>query len=269
MGFDNIDATGNATSNILTGNNGNNVLDGGSGGDTLLGGAGTDSLLGGAGADTLDGGADADTLDGGAGADTMRGGGGDDTYVVDSANDTIDESVAGSSGTDTVQSSINFSLANAAQVLGTFENLTLTGTNNISATGNAANNMLVGNAGNNLLNGGTGNDSLTGGLGADTFFFNTALNSATNVDTISDFSVPDDTIRLENEIFTALGATGTLAAAAFHIGAAAADASDHVIYNSVTGALIYDSNGSAAGGAVQFATIGTGLALTNADFAVV
>ncbi len=41
------------------------------------------------------------------------------------------------------------------------------------------------------------------------------------------------------------------------------------IYNSATGALFYDSNGSAAGGAVQFATLSKGLGMTNADFLIV
>jgi hypothetical protein len=52
------------------------------------------------------------------------------------------------------------------------------------------------------------------------------------------------------------------------IGSAAADGNDHIIYNRDTGALIYDSNGNAAGGAVQFATIGKGLNLTANDFNV-
>ncbi|MCV3243644.1 calcium-binding protein, partial [Mesorhizobium sp. ZC-5] len=98
--------------------------------------------------------------------------------------------------------------------------------------------------------------------------FNTALNAAANVDAIFDFSVPADTIMLENTIFSTLAA-GVLAATAFHIGAAAADALDRIIYNNVTGALIYDSNGSAAGGATQFATLDAGLAMTNADFIIV
>ena len=163
-------------------------------------------------------------------------------------------------GTDTVQSSISFSLVNSARVLGAFENLTLTGTGNINATGNSANNTLTGNTGNNVLNGGAGNDVLIGGAGADTFLFNTALSAATNVDTIDDFSVPADTIRLEDAIFAALGATGTLAAAAFHIGAAAADASDRIIYNSVTGALTYDFERKHLGrlGSVCNAGCGTG-----------
>ena len=78
----------------------------------------------------------------------------------------------------------------------------------------------------------------------------------------------NDTIRLENAIFTGLAA-GTLNADAFHIGAAAADAEDRIIYNSATGALYFDSNGNAAGGMVQFAKLTAGLSLTNADFVVV
>jgi Ca2+-binding RTX toxin-like protein len=74
---------------------------------------------------------------------------------------------------------------------------------------------------------------------------------------------------LENAIFTAAGAPGTLAASAFFIGAAAHDADDRIIYNNATGTLIYDSNGTGAGGATQFATLTTGLTLTNNNFQIV
>src|SRR5262249_22549845 len=47
------------------------------------------------------------------------------------------------------------------------ENLTLTGTGDISGTGNALNNVLTGNDGKNTLDGAAGNDTLAGGLGAD------------------------------------------------------------------------------------------------------
>jgi Ca2+-binding RTX toxin-like protein len=232
LGAANINAAGNGLSNLLIGNSGNNVLNGGTA------------------------------------ADVMRGMAGNDSYVVDNAGDIVDESVAGSSGTDSVYSLIDFNLANAVTVKGTVENLVLAGSANINGTGNGLSNSLNGNAGNNLINGAGGNDILTGAGGGDVFFFNTALNAATNVDIIDDFSVPADTITLDNAIFTALGAVGTLAASAFHIGEAAADAADRIIYNNVTGALSYDSNGSAAGGATQFATLDTGLAMTNADFFV-
>ncbi|RWF10382.1 MAG: calcium-binding protein, partial [Mesorhizobium sp.] len=207
-------------------------------------------------------------LNGGAGDDTMRGGGGNDTYIVDSANDTVDESVANSTGTDTVQASVSFSLLNSARVLGVFENLTLTGNTDIDGTGNSANNVLTGNGGANVLDGGAGNDTLTGGLGADTFRFSSALNASTNKDTITDFDVANDTIVLDHTIFTTLGGPGILAAGSFYIGTAATDADDRIIYNSATGTLTYDSNGNAAGGAVQFANVGAGQALTNADFMV-
>ncbi|MGZ2506062.1 hypothetical protein EHI47_38245 [Rhizobium leguminosarum] len=93
--------------------------------------------IGNSGANILDGGVGADTLNGGAGADAMIGGAGDDIYVVDNAGDAIDEGTG--TGTDTVQSSISFSLMNSATVLGRIENLTLTGAAAINATRNAGN----------------------------------------------------------------------------------------------------------------------------------
>ena len=126
--------------------------------------------------------------------------------------------------------------------------------------------MLQGNATANALNGAAGNDILTGFGGSDTFRFTTAL-GALNVDTLTDFNVAADTIHLENAVFTGLP-TGALAADAFHIGAAAADAEDRIVYNKTTGALIFDANGNALGGATQFAKLTAGLAMTNADFFV-
>jgi len=96
--------------------------------------------------------------------------------------------------------------------------------------------------------------------------FNTALGGG-NIDTIGDFNIAQDTINLSNNIFTAIG-NGTLAANAFVMGSAAGDADDRIIYDPVTGALYYDADGNGGGAAVQFATLATGLALTNADFVV-
>ena len=115
---------------------------------------------------------------------------------------------------------------------------------------------------------------MTGGAGYDYFVFDSALNTATNVDRITDFSPadvlsPGDTIRLENAIFTALATPGRLAAAAFHTGAAAHDASDRIIYNSASGVLSYDADGTGAAAAIHFATLSPALAITNADFVVI
>ena len=129
---------------------------------------------------------------------------------------------------------------------------------------------LVGGAGNDSISGGLGNDTLTGGAGKDTFVFNTKLNAKTNVDTIKDFNVKDDTIALENAIMTTLKA-GKLAAGAFWKSTAgvAHDADDRIIYDTDSGNLYYDANGNKAGGAVLIAKLGVNLALTNADFLVI
>ncbi len=259
LGSGAINGTGNGLNNTITGNSGNNTLGGLDGNDVLNGLSGKDILNGGPGNDTLNGGARADKL---------RGGAGNDTYIVENTADSVNESVTGSNGVDSVQSSVSFNLSNTNDASGAVENLTLVGSGSIAGTGNGLNNSITGNSGNNILDGRAGNDVLTGSAGNDTYSFSTALGTL-NIDDIVDFSVPADTIRLENSVFTALTATGTLAAAAFRIGTGAQDADDRVIYNSTGGTLIYDSNGNAAGNAVQFATIDAGLSLTNADFVVV
>jgi Ca2+-binding RTX toxin-like protein len=136
------------------------VFTGTEGNDNFTGTSGNDTMSGAAGNDTLSGGAGNDSLDGGTGNDSLYGGKGNDTYVVDNAGDLVSE--LDTEGTDTVQSSISYALGQFV------ENLTLTGTAAINATGNTLPNRLVGNSGNNLLTGGAGNDTLTGGNGADT-----------------------------------------------------------------------------------------------------
>ena len=135
-----INGTGNALANIIIGNSADNILTG-NGGD--------------------------DRLDGGGGRDAMFGGTGNDTYIVDNSNDRVDETTGGSADIDTVLASVTFSLLNQAQTQGNVENVTLTGTANINATGNALSNTLIGNSGRNTLIGGGDNDDLTGGGGND------------------------------------------------------------------------------------------------------
>lgn len=86
-------------------------------------------------------------------------------HVAKSATDTA------ISGADAVKSAFNYTLPATAH------DLTLTGANGITGTGNALDNHILGNdaantlsglAGNDILEGGGGNDTLTGGSGADT-----------------------------------------------------------------------------------------------------
>src|SRR6185369_7716383 len=128
-----INGTGNGLGNVLIGNAANNQLTGGAGNDTL---------------------------DGRAGDDNMKGGTGDDSYCVDSAHDVVTE--LANEGTDTVLAAVTYTLASNV------ENLVLTGTAVINATGNPLANVLTGNAGDNDLRGGDGDDTLYGGAGDDT-----------------------------------------------------------------------------------------------------
>lgn len=138
-----IDGIGNELVNRLIGNAGNNVLDGAFGKDIMVGGAGND------------------------------------TYKVDSAGDSIFESMTTTStidagGMDVVRSTVTFSLDTSVGVR-FVENLMLIGNSNINGTGNMLANRLTGNAGNNVLNGGLGNDTMIGGAGGDTFAFSGAF----------------------------------------------------------------------------------------------
>lgn len=251
---------GNGAANIIVGNAGKNLLVGNAGDDTLLGGAGNDSLHGDYGNDSLDGGTGADSMDGGAG---------DDIYVVDSLLDSIVEEA--DCGTDTVFSKL--SLVLSANV----ENLTLTGTSRIAATGNASNNTLIGNSVANAMSGGEGADTLDGAAGTDTLtggggadVFTLRLQGA---DRIADFHAAEDRIALDHLAFKAL-AIGSLAADAFQSGATsvASGAAVHLIYNTATGALLYDADGLGGAKAVTIATFdAAGLvgSLSAADFVVI
>jgi hypothetical protein len=119
------------------------------------------------------------------------------------------------------------------------------------------------------VHGGPGNDTLIAGPHTDKFVFDATLNAATNVDRVKHFDPGTDQLFLSKGIFGALSAPGTLTSAEFHKGAHAHDADDRIIYNKATGALLYDSNGNAGGGEVQFAKLDKHLNLHASDFIVI
>lgn len=278
-----INGVGNALANTLTGNSSDNVLDGGAGADTLIGGAGNDTYVvdntadviteaasagtdlvqssvtytlatnienitltgtatingtGNALANVLTGNSANNVLDGGTGADTMLGGSGNDTYVVDNASDVVTENT--SEGTDLVQSSITYTLGNNV------ENLILTGTNAINATGNTLDNILTGNTVNNTLTGGAGNDTLDGGAGTDTMIGGTG-NDIYYVDATTDV-----TTEAANEGIDTVNSSVTLTLAAniellFQTGSTAINGTGNALANLLRGNTANNTLASAGG----------------------
>lgn len=254
---------GSRYSDTLIGDGHNNVIDGREGSDTINGAAGNDHVIGGSGNDVLKG---------GSGDDLMEGGLGNDTYYVDSIYDRVFEADAFDAvknkdigGVDTVRASIDYSLSvsgpsttpfgGASEIPNHIENLTLDGTANLSATGNALDNRIVGNAGNNVIDGGFGADRLTGGAGADAFAFSKTTVGA--IDIITDFAPGIDHIELLRGNYGALinHAAGALAYSELALGAKATTADQHLIYNAATGALFYDADGSGAQVQVRIAVL--------------
>ncbi len=270
----NDNLTGNDAANTINGGAGNDVINGGKGHDTLDGGAGNDSLIGGDGTDTasyvsatagvtvsLAKITQQDTV--GAGIDTLTaiasltGSGFNDTLSGDSKFNTLD----GGAGNDTLDGGAGI------------DNL-FGGDGNDTLFGGAGNDTLDGGSGSDTLLGGDGQDNLIGGAGNDFFDFTSVLNGETNIDTIRDFSTTDDLIRLDNAVMTGLGTTGALSRDAFLAGpgrTTAGDSTDRVIYNTTTGDLYYDADGTGASAAVKIAMIGTSTrpVLDHTDFWII
>ncbi|WP_201863600.1 calcium-binding protein [Microvirga soli] len=135
---------------------------------------------------------------------------------------------------------------------------------------------LTGGTGQDVLFGGLGKDTLTGNAGSDIFVFDAKPNTKTNRDKITDFNVKDDTIWLDNKVFTKLGKAGSESNPAqlkkdfFVKGSKAKDKNDYVIYDSKKGVLSYDADGSGTKyAAVEIATLSKKLGLTYKDFFVI
>ncbi|MFI0845711.1 calcium-binding protein [Mesorhizobium sp. IMUNJ 23232] len=244
--------SGSDFADALNGNNGANVISGDDGNDTLKGYGGGDELRGGTGNDVLIGGAGGDKLSGGLGSDTASYAGATAGVYASLANAAINTKDAAG---DSYQSVENLTGSSYADRL----------------NGNALDNFIDGGAGDDIIKGYAGNDTLIGGAGSDAFIFNTALDDAGNVDTIADFDFTDDTIQLDDAIFTLVGPAGTLQFGTFraNTSGAAQLTTDRIIYESDTGKLVYDADGTGSGAAVHFATLDPYLFLQNVDFVVI
>lgn len=204
-------------------------LTAGTGNYLLFGSQGDDTLIGGSGNNILIGGKGNNTLIAGEGNQRLQGGSGNDTLI----GGTGDHMLCGGEGNNTLR---------AGQ----------------------GNQHLIAGSGNDILVAGVGNDTLTGGGGFDQFLFNAPNQGISN---ITDFNQAEgDKILISADSFGGGLSIGTLDASEFTIGSAATNTSERIIYNSSTGALYFDADGSGSQAQVQFATLTTGLNLTNNDF---
>jgi Ca2+-binding RTX toxin-like protein len=231
---------------------------------TLLGTAdidGTGNVLvnrinGNAGVNTLRGEGGNDTLNGLTGADTLIGGTGSDIYVVNDAAAVIVE--LASQGTDTVQTSVSYTLA--ANV----ERLSLQGPGAIDGTGNNLANVMAGNNANNTLNGMAGNDTLTGGLGADRFVF-----ARGSIDTVTDFAISVDKIVVSAADFGGGLIAGGAVVLQAGSTAVASGPGGQFLYDTDDGRLWFDADGQGGAGPTYFARLRNAPSISAADFEVI
>jgi Ca2+-binding RTX toxin-like protein len=251
---------------------------------------GVEGIFGGSAADQLTGDGKANLFRGGGGKDSIDGGKGLDTIDYSDKTKAVEIKLDGSNqitvkvagkAEDSIKAFENAIGGSAGdKLMGDGEANGLGGGGgNDTISGGAGKDTVVGDAGKDSLDGGSGNDLIWGGLGKDrltggddkdAFLFDVAPIKG-NVDTITDFSVGEDKIWLDHDVFAEAGGLGKLAKAAFATNAAgqAKDALDRIIYETDTGKLFYDADGNGAGARVQIAVVADHPLLTHTSFLIV
>jgi Ca2+-binding RTX toxin-like protein len=298
--------TGGAGADTIDGGAGADTITGGAGVDTLTGGTGADIFVIGtvahlAAGETINGTAEAGTIDtlrlSAAGTYNLStfttitnidsiafnvNAAGFNLTVVDSQVSTAD---ANGDGTlNDLQVSASLAMTNAvtinASALTGSNRITVAGTNlggGDTITGGAGADTIDGGAGADTINGGAGADTITGGAGVDNMTGGTGADhfvymaTSEGTDTIADFNVAQgDMIDILASAFGGGLTAGTDPATVF--GSSASNtfgsASERLHYNTATGQLLYDADGTGAGAAVTLATF-TGLpafTAANLDF---
>ena len=147
----------------------------------------------------------------------------------------------------------------------TVDDLSFLGGGNDTIFAGAGNDTVYGQNGTDSIHGGDGNDVLWGMNGADTFYFDTPLDAASNVDRIMDFNADSDKLYLSVAQFTGIGSgSGTLAAADFQqvssagtgdVSGLSVGAAVNIVYDASTGGLYFDADGGSLSNATQFAVL--------------
>ena len=260
---------------LVHGRAGDDWLEGEGGNDTLIGGEGDDFLVDGEGDDLLLGGSGSDLLSSVGGDDTLIGGDGNDFFNIDGSGHAV---VVGGDGTDRLSlygrnAVVNFETGTATAIgadgqvltveLHGFEEYVHGGFDGGHITGSSGNDLLIGSGGDDTIISGAGNDTVSGHIdGNDLYIFNVAPGEA-NADVVMGFSKHEfegfDTVVLDSSVMPELGALGDFSAddERFYAAAGAtggAEADDRVIYDTQSGRLYYDADGSGEGEAQILAT---------------
>jgi len=260
-------------------------------------------ILGTPGDDNLRGTNGEDTLDGMGGNDKLTGKGGLDTFHISAGNDTITDFnllgddfgseilqveagakvVATLAADDWYATEASYNLGNAelrtkgvaVDLSGVTKGQGWTVTSIGKATtivGSMFDDTLTGGAGGDHLDGGAGNDlliggklatTMTGGDGADRFRLN-GTKGVTTAHIITDFTSGTDRIELDLKAYKMLIA-GQQADSALAYGTAAQTPNQHLIYDSASGHLWYDVDGSGKKAAVLIGVLGHDTPLKAAD----
>ena len=244
----------------LTGTNDDDLIVGSNGNDTIIGNI-TFSV--GSGRDGYE---DLGII---AGNDTIDGGAGEDLLIVNENGDSGGKGIISNFNATTNTGLITG--GNGRISYKNIERLDITGTQyDDLIVGSNGNDTLKGGSGNDILTGGKGNDSLIGGYGGtDTFAFK-SFNEG--VDSIDDFNATttNELIQVSAAGFGGGLSLGTLSANQFTLGASATTNTQRFIYNTATGGLFFDQDGSASGFTqVKFAQLSAGLSVSNNNFVVV
>ncbi len=215
----------------ISGGDGNDLLFGQDGNDIMAGDAGDDAMFGGAGADRITGGEGNDWMYGNAGADRMTGGFGDDLADGGAGNDTITDDF----GNDT-------------------------------AIGGAGNDVISTGSDNDFIEGGAGADRLSGGIGNDVYFY---ASRGHGNDVILDFESSQDRFEFSGLGFRVDPGTNledgvTFIAAPSDPVSVVAEAT--MLYNTGTGQLWFDVDGTGSAAAQLIATIQGAPQVTHQDF---
>ena len=269
--------TGAATGSQIVGSSGNDLLQGLAGDDQLFGLGGNDWLVAGDGSDYLDGGSGNDTQLGGAGDDQLGGDAGDDVLSGGSGND-IYVYRAGS-GNDTI-----INEGGGTDWLIFTDDITADRLTYVQTGDDLLVNIDDGEAGSvTVLDWFLDSEHQlsyiqpSGGYGIPAASLpieqasTTSSSESGSVLVLSDFVSGEDVLELSKSVFTSLTDEGTLSSALFCANSTglAQDDNDYILYNTSSGALLYDADGSGEGAAVQFASLSNKPEVSANDFLVV